>query len=294
MPEKLSACVLCSSSSLLGFDASIALCKCEDCGLIFRNPRPSMEEITAYYSRDAQYDTWLAEETARDVMWRKRLKKIATHRSNGTLLDVGTGIGQFLNVAQVTFTVEGTEISASALKIAADKFGLALHHGSLEEVAYTALRGRRFDIVTLFHVLEHFPYPDATLDTCARIIADGGLLVVAVPNDIWCWKSLLKDLLRSLGIRRFSSCGRFGLRALDLKRAWQRGSSVTLYLFCTGSGTSAPWVSNPRARAGSLLRGCGAAAAVHTLKYEVCSMLRRMTKINIYDALWLVAEKHRI
>ena len=141
MPEKLNACVLCLSSSLSGFDPSIALCKCHDCGLIFRNPRPTTEEITAYYSRDAQYDTWLAEGKARDVMWRKRLQKIVTHRSNGTLLDVGTGIGQFLNVAQVSFTVEGTEISASALRIAADKFGLALHHGSLEEIADTALRG---------------------------------------------------------------------------------------------------------------------------------------------------------
>lgn len=292
MPQNLYACILCSSNFLRSVDPSISLCECQDCGLIFRNPRPTFEEIAAYYSSDAQYDGWLAEERARDAMWRRRLRKIKSHIRSGTLLDVGSGIGQFLTVAQTSFVVEGTEISASALQIAADKFEIVLHHGSLEEVTETTLRGRRFDIITLFHVLEHVPYPALTLATCARIIADGGLLIVAVPNEIGSWRGVLKDLLRSFGIGRFRSLGKFGLRALDLK---ELGNEVHLSYFTCSVLETALQRHGFRLRELGLdpyYAASGMPAAVHLLKYAACSIVRHVTRINIYDALWFVAEKN--
>ena len=291
MPEALSVCILCSSGPLHSVDPSITLCECQGCGFIFRNPRPTFAEITAYYSHDAQYDTWLAAGKERDAMWRRRLRKIVCHRSGGSLLDVGTGIGQFLDVARATFTVEGTEVSASALKIAADKFGLALHHGSLEGVIHTTLRDSRFDIVTVFHVLEHVPFPAETLAACARLIVDGGLLFVAVPNDIGCWKSLLKNFLRSLGIKRFRSCGRFGLRKLELN---EPGNEVHLSHFTASVLQAALRRQGFRIRELGLdpfYAAVGARAAIHSLKYAACSILLRMTKLNIYDTIWIVAEK---
>lgn len=291
MPEALNACTLCSNGLVQSLDPSIALCKCQACTFIFRNPRPTFGEIAEYYSRDTQYESWLAAEKARDAMWRRRLRKIAHHRTSGSLLDIGTGIGQFLHVAQETFRVEGTEVSESALRIGRDKYGLALHHGSLEEIADTILRERRFDIVTLFHVLEHVPYPVTTLAACRQLLVEGGLLVIAVPNDIACFKGPLKNLLRFLGIRRFSSRSMFGLAKLELN---QPGSEIHLSHF-----TASVLEAALRRHGFQILElgldpfyvAVGARAAVHTLLYAACSMFRRITSVNIYDTIWVVAEK---
>jgi SAM-dependent methyltransferase len=291
MPQALSSCTLCSSGLFQRLDPSIALCKCRACGLIFRNPRPTLGEIKEYYSRDAQYDSWLAAEKGRDAMWRRRLRKIVRHRGDGSLLDVGSGIGQFLQVARKTFRVEGTEVSESALQIGANRYGLALYRGSLEEISDTVLRERRFDIVTLFHVLEHVPDPATTLASCAQLLVDGGLLVVAVPNDIDCWKPLLKNLLRFLGVKRSRSHGMFGLQKLELDKP---GSEIHLSHF-----TPSVLQAALRRRGFRVLDlgldpfyvAVGARAAVHTLIYAACSMFCRISGVNIYDTIWIVAEK---
>jgi 2-polyprenyl-3-methyl-5-hydroxy-6-metoxy-1,4-benzoquinol methylase len=96
----------------------IALNRCNECGFIFRNPRPSAAEISAYYSGETQYDAWLGNEKAREAMWERRLRKLLRYRACGALLDAGTGTGQFLHIARSHFNVEGTEVSASAVKIA--------------------------------------------------------------------------------------------------------------------------------------------------------------------------------
>jgi 2-polyprenyl-3-methyl-5-hydroxy-6-metoxy-1,4-benzoquinol methylase len=291
MSEALGNCTLCYGGVLQSIDPSIALCECQACAFIFRNPRPTFDEIAEHYSRGAQYESWLAAEKARDAMWRRRLRKITRHRKGGSLLDVGAGIGQFLHVAQNNFKVEGTEISKSALRIGADKYGLALHNGSLEEIVDTALRERRFDIITLFHVLEHVPWPAATLAACTQLLVEGGLLVVAVPNDIGCWKRPLKDLLRFLGIRRFRSRGMFGLSKLELR---ELGSEIHLSHF------TASVLQATLRRQGFQIQELGidpfyvevgARAAVHALLYVVCSMFRWISGVNIYDTIWVVAEK---
>jgi SAM-dependent methyltransferase len=183
-------------------------------------------------------------------------------------------------------------VSASALKIAARKYGLSLHHGSLEEIADTTLRDRQFDIVTLIHVLEHVPSPAATLAICRRLITDGGLLVVAVPNDTGSWKGPLKGVLRSLGIGRFRSRGIFGLQQLDLD---EPGAEIHLSHF------TPPVLETALRQQGFHVRelgldpffaAVGTRAAFHTLIYLTCSIFRSIAKRNLYDAIWIVAEKN--
>src|SRR6266404_1761989 len=132
--ETLSHCLLCESARIQAVDAEYNLCQCEACGYTFENPRPTLAAIVHFYSTPKKYDTWLAAENAREKLWKRRLKKLLKHAEGGTLLDVGTGTGQFLNAAKPYFSrVTGTEVSQSGLSIAKEKYNLDIAQGALEE-----------------------------------------------------------------------------------------------------------------------------------------------------------------
>jgi 2-polyprenyl-3-methyl-5-hydroxy-6-metoxy-1,4-benzoquinol methylase len=79
----------------------------------------------------------------------------------------------------VTWEVTGTEVSTSAIEIAQRRYGIHLKYGQLEDIALNS----QFDVVTLWHVFEHLPSPRRALQHVRGLLRDGGLLVVAVPND---------------------------------------------------------------------------------------------------------------
>jgi SAM-dependent methyltransferase len=157
--ETLSRCGICGGSMLTSIDPANRICRCEQCGYVFDSPRPTLRAIVAFYSQFGKYDSWLKEEEPRSLHYRRRLKILRRHRSSGSLLDVGTGTGQFLSFARESFTVIGTEVSESAVRIAKNKYGLDVKQGQVEDIHFDT----RFDVITLFHVLEHVPNPLSTL-----------------------------------------------------------------------------------------------------------------------------------
>src|SRR4029077_6945356 len=162
--ELLHQCNLCQSAQLDVLDPDCNIAQCRSCGFVFDNPRPTLETLIDFYSKPGKYDSWLAELDARDRLWKRRLAKLRSTRKPGSLLDIGTGIGQFLSVAQGEYSqVYGTEVSRTAIEVAREKYGLDLFQGTVEELAE---RGMVFDNITLFHVLEHVPDPKALLKTC--------------------------------------------------------------------------------------------------------------------------------
>src|SRR6266478_9382276 len=112
--ESLSRCSLCDSERIDAVDAEYNLCRCPACGYVFDNPRPTLEALVRFYSKPRKYDSWLEVEGLRNGLWKRRLRKLLKHAGRGNLLDVGTGTGQFLNVAKPYFDhVTGTEVSQS-------------------------------------------------------------------------------------------------------------------------------------------------------------------------------------
>src|SRR5262249_24452481 len=161
------------------------------------------------YSRHDKYDSWLAELDARERVWKQRFRILEQYKKPGSLLDVGTGIGQFLAVARSSFTeVLGTEVSTTAIQIARERYGLNVFQGSIEDLTRHSCL---FDNITLFHVLEHVPDPRATLKTCCSLLSSNGILVIAVPNEISSLRVLTKRLLVKVGFRTPDAVGKLGL-----------------------------------------------------------------------------------
>ncbi len=154
--------------------------RCRTCGLVFTNPQPDKGLIEEHYQED-YYKEWLEKQMKRRIpMWRKRLKELLKYKQSGHLLDVGFGSGTFLRLAKESgFEVSGTEISEYACLYARETYGIEVFKGDLKDARFPSAR---FDVVTLWHALEHLPDPMSTLKEIHRILKKDGLLVVAVPN----------------------------------------------------------------------------------------------------------------
>lgn len=163
---------------------------CSGCGLIYLSPRPAPDLLGAHHSQ-AGYDPFLslsAKPSLRErlflasrslmLRWKRRLiRKILPN--GGRLLDIGCGAGEFLDAVRNVAQVEGVEPDLAAARFGAEHFGLKIHNGLLEQAP---LAEESFDVVTMWHALEHVPKPLETLQRIKRILKPSGWLLIAVPN----------------------------------------------------------------------------------------------------------------
>ena len=173
---------------------SFRLVRCRQCGLIYLNPRPTSEEIKAYYPEDYAPYTYVAPEDERSRIdsldrafgyWKRARVTAKAHPQPGRLLDVGGATGNFLHAMQQRgpWDVHGLDISPEATRYARERYGLDMFTGELAQAAYP---DSYFDVVTVWDVLEHVHDPAEVLREMHRILKPGGLLLVRVPNaDTW-------------------------------------------------------------------------------------------------------------
>lgn len=151
---------------------------CTACGLGITDPRPcdpAGSYSADYYGRRHGF-------TAQHC-WRRRVRwaNESAHRER-RLLDVGCGDGSFLLAAsRAEWTVAGTELDPTAARAA----------GLLAATSIGDVRDRGpFDVVTLWHSLEHMPDPAQTLEDVRSVLAEDGTVLIAVP-DFGGWQARL-------------------------------------------------------------------------------------------------------
>lgn len=107
----------------------------------------------------------------------KKTKLIGSYSKTGkNLLDVGAGTGDFLVFAEKKgWNPVGVEPNEKARSKALEK-GMNLY-SSLDD-----LKGKRFDLITLWHVLEHLPNLELQIEQLKKLLHNEGTLIVAVPN----------------------------------------------------------------------------------------------------------------
>lgn len=170
---------------LLGGAEVFHLVRCQRCGLIYINPRPTLAEIGRYYpaeyepfAREDQLTSWYDRLTYRVAI--ARMCRIATRgQEPGRLLDIGCGSGDFgLGMQQRGWRVQGLDISAEAVALARQK-GLDVVLGQLPDAEY---EDESFDLITMWDVLEHLHDPRAYLVRTAQLLKPEGRFVVTLPN----------------------------------------------------------------------------------------------------------------
>lgn len=161
-------------------DPPFRVLECLHCGLVFVHPFPDPGGLADHYDEN-YYRAWITQQKNRRIrMWRNRLDRIEHRIKKGHLLDVGCGDGSFLELAKRDgWAVHGTEYSPHASQFAGKRLGIQVFCGDLMTAGY---REAAFDVVTLWHVLEHVTDPTGHLREIHRILKPSGLLVLAVPN----------------------------------------------------------------------------------------------------------------
>src|SRR5687768_2044001 len=156
---------------------------CYNCRLTVTTPMPSTEDLSRYYPqtyygsgrRFPHIVEWLL-----DMLYDFRAARIGAGREPGKVLDIGCGRGLLLNkLRQRGWDPQGTELSEEAATYARDRLDLPFTTETLEEAHFP---DNEFDLVILWHVLEHVPDPRGTLREIGRVLKPGGTLLVAVPN----------------------------------------------------------------------------------------------------------------
>lgn len=194
----INACPLCGGTHLkrvmacTDFYASgeqFDVLSCEDCRFTFTQGVPVEAEIGRYYETPdyiSHSDTKKGAMNAlyhqvRKYMLGKKARLIVkeSHRKSGRLLDIGTGTGYFAaTMAQRGWKVEAIEKNEQARLFAKEHFGLEVK----SEAALQEFQAGSFDVITLWHVMEHLEHLDRTWERLYELLSDRGILIVAVPN----------------------------------------------------------------------------------------------------------------
>jgi 2-polyprenyl-3-methyl-5-hydroxy-6-metoxy-1,4-benzoquinol methylase len=223
------------------------LYRCRSCGCTFQHPLPDSSSLAAFYPNEY----WWAEKSQTGSSVARLFTKMEKHYrefvtgdhvrflemcarkypgSGKLLLDIGCGSGTFLHVARSHgFVSHGMDSSASAVEIARTQYGLVVRNGAIGSDVWGA---NRFDIVTMFHVLEHLPDPALGISYAAGLLKPEGILIIQVPNissvqarlfrNAWCGLDVprhvinftpkaVECLLSEMGFEYFQS-SRFSLR----------------------------------------------------------------------------------
>lgn len=108
----------------------------------------------------------------------KVLKKI---KFSGKLLDIGCATGVFLDMAHKGgFGVEGVDVSEYACNYAKKNFGVKTYCGKLEDLK---LKSKKYDVITMWDLIEHVPDPKIFLQEVNRLLKDDGVIFILTVND---------------------------------------------------------------------------------------------------------------
>lgn len=163
---------------------NFSLIKNEELDLLYTYPQPDVNKLWKYYESDDYISHTSNKRTVfeklyhivREFAIRSKIDLINTSQKKGTLLDIGTGTGDFLLSAKEDgWQVIGVEPNTDARQLAIAK-NLNVQVNSYD------VPDNSVDLVSMWHVLEHVPNYDLQIKELSRILKPSGTIIIAVPN----------------------------------------------------------------------------------------------------------------
>jgi 2-polyprenyl-3-methyl-5-hydroxy-6-metoxy-1,4-benzoquinol methylase len=156
----------------------------ENMDMLITNPQPSSDKLPSYYESvdyishtDGNKSLFeKAYQFVKSIALKNKIKLINSQSSKGRILDIGAGVGDFLSIAKNDgWQTIGIEPSDKAKNIAKKK-GVSFVENLSE------LESNSFDVITMWHVLEHVPDLENQIKELKRLIKPFGTIIIAVPN----------------------------------------------------------------------------------------------------------------
>jgi SAM-dependent methyltransferase len=157
----------------------------EELQLLKTTPQPSLDKLPSYY----ESEDYISHTDSKRTLFEKLYHLVKTNAlknkvalitnenpQKGNLLDIGAGTGDFLSHAKKAgFNCIGIEPNEKAKNISISK-GVSFTN-TLEE-----LENNSFDVITMWHVLEHVPDLENQIKTLKKLLKPNGTIIIAVPN----------------------------------------------------------------------------------------------------------------
>lgn len=166
---------------------SFEIHECKACGLLFTETRPDSSQIGRYYASENYLSHQENKkgfiprlyERVKSVNLKNKWKMSTEGMAVGKILDIGCGVGDFLHTMESKgWETTGIEPSKEAQAIARKRMKAQLF--SPEEIEQ--LQDQSFDLITMWHVLEHVEDLNNELTELKRLIKPNGRIVIALPN----------------------------------------------------------------------------------------------------------------
>lgn len=181
---------LTAEDDLTGKPGRFTFVTCARCGLRYQNPRLTVENIKSYYD-----DEYIAHRKKKDwgvltgfFNWamdrhdRQKDKIVSRYvalDSHSDVLDVGCAVGTYLQKMRSRHGVHATGVDFKDLSASPSLDGVDFRCGLFYEQDFG---DQRFDLVTMWHFLEHDYDPMRTLATARRLLKPDGHLIIEVPR----------------------------------------------------------------------------------------------------------------
>ena len=291
IPRQHVPCNLCGSHERQPFcpENGRGLVQCQRCGLVYVSPRPDPNELYALYgetyfhnddSGTVGYTNYIRDERNIRQTFAGRLARIERFVKPGKLLDVGCAMGFFLSeAAKRGWQVQGLDVSNFAVQYTKEHFGFDVQHGSFSDLEYPE---GRYDLVTMWDVIEHVPDPASYVEKVARLLRPGGIFSLATPDidsiparltgKRWVGYKLSEEhvyYFSAATLRRMLD--QYGFDVVDVRHV---GKYVTFRLFMDRLGIYSPVL----ARVGQLVE-------------RALKLSERSVYVNPFDIIAITARK---
>lgn len=217
-------CCVCQNTTPSDFKVlytkeNFSVVECNKCSFTF---------IPPYFRKQISYENYKDENVANAVRngnnWVKierhklRYQLIRKYKPKGSLFDLGAGWGHFMLTGQMLgYDVYGIEISEQPYLYSKNDLKLPVEHIDFFEMS----ENRKFDIITMWDVLEHIDKADDVIAKCTKLTNPNGLIVIQVPQIDSYFAKKHKDSWKMMGLDHVNYFGKKTITQLLEKNGYK-------------------------------------------------------------------------